>query len=182
MSAALFGFLKRHKLKHIVTLCFEEYLGLLVRYIPGYEGMLFRWLLCKVTFKKIGSKSLIWPNVYMTHTYNIIAGDCIAINVGAHIDGRGGIEIGSHTLIGPNVFIGSSNHSLSLRGDEVRLFQGHTLKPVKIGSNVWIGANCVICPGVSIGDNTIIGAGSVVTKDVPDSVIAFGVPAAVQNK
>ena len=52
-------------------------------------------------------------------------------------------------------------------------------KPVSIGSNVWIGGNCVVLPGVSIGDNSIIGAGSVVTKDIPSNVVAVGNPCEV---
>lgn len=82
-------------------------------------------------------------------------------------------------LIGPNVFIGSSNHIVSPVKNRPRIFLGHVPGPVKIGDNVWIGANAVICPGVSIGDNSVIGAGSVVTKDLPASVLAAGSPACV---
>lgn len=58
----------------------------------------------------------------------------------------------------------------------------NTSKPITIGENVWIGANCVICPGVTIRKDSIIGAGSIVTKDIPEGVIAFGNPCRVQRK
>lgn len=175
----LAAFLKRHSFSQIVTLTAEEYLGFLVRYVPGYEGMLLRRLLYKVTFGKIGSQSLIWPNVQITHSYNIKAGKCLAINYGACLDGRGVIEIGDYVLIGPHVFIGSSNHRIVSDEQSPRLFAGHIPDRVGIGSNVWIGANAVICPGVQIGRNSIIGAGSVVTRNVPEGVLAGGNPAKV---
>lgn len=175
------NFLKRYTLSQRLALLLEEYLGFIVRYIPSYEGMLIRRLFYKITFKKIGKYSLIWPNVYITHCFNIMAGNYLCINWGTHIDGRGGIEIGDYVLIGPNVFIGSSNHFISSENNTPRVFLGHKNESVKIGSNVWIGANVVICPGVTIGNNSIIGAGSVVIRDVPESVIAVGNPATIKR-
>ncbi|MBU2103019.1 MAG: sugar O-acetyltransferase [Candidatus Omnitrophica bacterium] len=175
----LIGFIKRHNVRQIWVLFLEEYLGAILRCVPGYEGMLVRWLSYKMMFKKIGKKALIWPSVYITHSYNIVAGNHLAINRGSHIDGRGGIKIGDYVLIGPNVFIGSSNHVVSPADNKPRIFLGHSPDPVSIGNNVWIGANAVICPGVSIGDNSVIGAGSVVTKNVPESVVVVGSPGRV---
>lgn len=175
----LMQFVKRHDLKQLWVLFLEEYLGTLLRGIPGYEGMFLRWLFCKATFKKIGKKALIWPSVYVTHAYNIVAGDHLAINRGCHIDGRGGLTIGNHVLIGPDVFIGSSNHVVSPKDNAPRLFLGHIPEPVSIGHNVWLGAHAVICPGVRIGDQSVIAAGSIVTKDVPEAVMVAGSPARV---
>lgn len=175
----LMNFMKRHTLAQLWVLFLEEYIAPLIRWIPSYEGMLIRHLFYKMTFKKIGKKYLIWPSVYLTHTYNISSGQYLSINRGAHIDGRGGIEIGDYVMVGPNAFIGSSNHVILPNKDVPRLFQGHVPKSVKIGNNVWIGANVVVCPGVSIGDDSVIGAGSVVAKDVPKSVLACGSPARV---
>ena len=59
---------------------------------------------------------------------------------------------------------------------------GHINEPVKIGSNVWIGANSVICPGVTIGNNAIIAAGSIVTKDIPQAVLVSGNPAIIKRE
>jgi acetyltransferase-like isoleucine patch superfamily enzyme len=84
----------------------------------------------------------------------------------------GGLDIGDNTQIGPHVTIVTDNHDLVNR---------NILKcrPVKIGKNVWIGAEAKIMPGVTIGDNAVIAGGSVVTKDVPADAIAGGNPAKV---
>lgn len=79
----LIEFIKRHKPGQLWVLFSEEYLGPVVRWIPGYEGIFLRWLFYKMTFRKIGKKAFIWPSVYMTHTYNIVAGKYLAINRGS---------------------------------------------------------------------------------------------------
>jgi len=175
----LSAFLKRYTFRQKACLFLEEYIGFFVRYLPGYEGILMRRVLCRLTFKVFPRGALIWPNVYITHGFNISAGKLLAVNFGSHIDGRGGIHIGDHVLIGPNVFIGSSNHVISPDINTPRITLGHVMKPVTIGNNVWIGANSVICPGVRIGDNSVIAAGSIVIKDIPESVLAAGNPAGV---
>ena len=86
------------------------------------------------------------------------------------------IYIGDSCMIGPNVTIATAGHPIlpALRK------QGYQFNiPVHIGKGVWIGAGAVILPGVTIGDNTVIGAGAVVTKDIPANVVALGVPARV---
>ncbi|MBI4832833.1 MAG: acyltransferase, partial [Candidatus Lindowbacteria bacterium] len=98
------------------------------------------------------------------------------VNRGVHIYGRGGVKFGDYVLIGPNVVIASSQHRYNIKGTPI-LFQGHEKKPVVIGNDVWIGANAVILPGVSIADGTIIGAGAVVTGDTEPYSIFGGVPA-----
>jgi galactoside O-acetyltransferase len=86
------------------------------------------------------------------------------------------ITIGDYTMLGPNVTIASAGHpilpELRQKGYQYNL-------PVSIGKNCWIGANSTILPGVTIGDNSVIGAGSLVTKDIPANVLAFGSPAKV---
>ncbi len=85
----------------------------------------------------------------------------------------GPIQIGDYVMIGPNVVICSATHPIS---PELRKKQAQYNKAVHIRNNVWIGAGCVIMPGVTIGENTVIGAGSIVTKDIPPDVVAFGTP------
>jgi len=89
------------------------------------------------------------------------------------------IYIGDHTMIGPNVTIATANHPLAPELRE-RAYQYNL--PVHIGKNVWLGAGVIVVPGVTIGDNTVIGAGSVVTRDIPANVLAFGVPCRVQRE
>lgn len=94
------------------------------------------------------------------------------------IYGHGGVEIGSNTLIAMHTCIVSSNHTIPTKREKIRDMPD-ILLPTKIGNDVWIGANCTILGGVTVGDGAVIGAGSVVTKDIPAYAIAFGNPAKV---
>lgn len=172
----LSNFISGNSAKTIFFVILEEYIGPLMRILPGYEGMVIRWLFCKVTFKKIGSLSHIFSGAFISHAYNITAGDCLAIQRGAYVDGRGGIDFGDYVLIGPYAYIGSSDHVVDCT-DKPRVMLGNSPKPTRIGSNVWIGANVFIRPGVTIGDHSVIGAGSVVIDDIPPKVLAVGNPA-----
>lgn len=86
------------------------------------------------------------------------------------------VTIGSRTLFGPNVQIYTAAHPLNHLERASGL---EFAKPVTIGDDVWIGGSAVICPGIIIGSRSIIGAGSVVIKDIPDDVIAAGNPCSV---
>ena len=83
------------------------------------------------------------------------------------------IYVGDYTMFGPHVTVATAGHPIEpgLREKGMQFNM-----PVRIGRNCWIGANVVILPGVTIGDNVVIGAGSVVTKDIPDNVVAVGNP------
>lgn len=86
------------------------------------------------------------------------------------------IYIGDYVMIGPNVTIATAGHPID---PDLRQRVAQFNIPVRIGNNVWIGANSVILPGVTIGDNSVIGAGSIVTKDIPANVVAVGNPCRV---
>lgn len=86
------------------------------------------------------------------------------------------IYIGSHTMIGPNVTLATAAHPIS---PELRKGAYQYNLPIHIGINCWLGACVTILPGVTIGDNSVIGAGSVVTHDIPANVVAFGTPCQV---
>ncbi|MGL5298895.1 MAG: sugar O-acetyltransferase, partial [Plesiomonas sp.] len=86
------------------------------------------------------------------------------------------IYIGDHVMIGPNVTLATAGHPID---PEYRKRLAQFNLPVRIGNNVWIGAGCVVLPGVTIGENSVIGAGSIVTRDIPANVVAFGNPCAV---
>ena len=87
------------------------------------------------------------------------------------------VEIGDDVQLGPNVQIYDHDHDFRADGG-VKVGKYKT-SPVKIGNNVWIGGSATILPGVTIGDNVTIGAGSVVTKDIPSNVVAVGNPCRV---
>ena len=86
------------------------------------------------------------------------------------------IYIGDYTMLGPNVVIATAGHPIL---PKLRPLAYQFNMPVHIGKNCWLGAGVIVLPGVTIGDNTVIGAGSVVTKDIPDYSVAAGVPAKV---
>jgi len=94
------------------------------------------------------------------------------------IYGHGGVEIGDQTLISMHASILSSDHAIPERAKLVRHCQD-VLKPTKIGKDVWVGANAVVLGGVTIGDGCVVGAGAVVTKDLPAYSVAVGVPARI---
>jgi len=95
------------------------------------------------------------------------------INSFARFFGHGGIELGEDTQIGPGVTITTTQHDYD-QPDLPEIF-----KKVTLGKRVWVGASSTILPGITIGDNSVIGAGSVVTKDLPPDSIAVGVPAKI---
>lgn len=89
------------------------------------------------------------------------------------------IYVGDNTMFGPNVTLATAGHPVH---PELRKRSAQYNLPIKIGNNVWIGANSVVLPGVNIGDNSIIGAGSIVTKDIPPNVVAVGNPCRIMRE
>lgn len=108
--------------------------------------------------------------------YNIEVGENFYANYGCIILDVNKVEIGDNVLLGPNVQVYTAAHPID---PMERLTGKEYAKSVVIGNNVWIGGGAIICPGVKIGDNTVIGAGSVVTKDIPDNVVAAGNPCGI---
>ncbi len=133
-----------------------------------------RELFAKLTASEIDESCFIIPPFHTEFGKNTKIGKNVFINSCCRFQDNGGIEIGEKTMIGPNVTIVTLNHDIN---PETRV--NATPKPVKIGKNVWVGADCTILPGVTIGDNSVIGAGSVVTKNIPENAIAVGNPARV---
>ena len=100
-------------------------------------------------------------------------GDHIYVNFHLTMVDDGEIFVGSHTMFGPNVTLATAAHPIL---PELRENGYQYNLPIHIGKNCWLGANVAVLPGVTIGDNSVIGAGSVVTKDIPANVVAFGTP------
>lgn len=111
--------------------------------------------------------------------YNIEIGDNFYSNHNLIILDTTTVKIGNNVMIGPNCGIYTAGHPENV---EIRNYGLEYAKPITIGNNVWIGGNVVILPGVTISDNSIIGAGSIVTKDIPSNVIAVGNPCTVKRK
>ncbi|WP_158712728.1 acyltransferase [Parabacteroides pacaensis] len=108
-------------------------------------------------------------------------GNNVGISIRSFISGGGGVSIGDNVLIGPNVNIFSANHNYKAPNIPINK-QGHTLKKVIIKNNVWIGSNSIILPGVTIHENVVIGAGSVVSKDCESNSLYAGNPAKLIKK
>ena len=140
------------------------------------EDVALRSELLNKLFKRIGKNCWIEPDFRCEFGKNITLEDNIYINFGCIILDCAEVRIDSNTLIGPNVGIYAVNHSID---PKERINGGCFGKPVHIGKNVWIGGDAKILAGVTIGDNSIIGTGSIVTKDIPSNVIAVGNPCKV---
>lgn len=107
---------------------------------------------------------------------NIHAGSHLVVDMGCTILDAAPVWLGDWVIMGPHVLVSTVNHPLS---PSQRRQRQATATPVRIGSDVWIGGNATILPSVTIGDNVVIGAGAVVTKDIPANSLALGVPARV---
>lgn len=130
----------------------------------------------KLLLPNSGQDTWLQPPFYCDYGYNIVLGEKVFFNFNCVVLDVMKVVIGSRTLIGPNVQIYTATHPLNYKE---RAAGVEFAKPVKIGEDVWIGGSAVICPGVSIGDRSVIGAGSVVTKDIPSDVFAAGNPCKV---
>lgn len=120
----------------------------------------------------------IEPPFYCDYGYNIKCGTHVFMNFNCTILDVCPVTIGSHVFIGPNVQIYTATHPLN----HIERRSTESAKSVSIGDDTWIGGNVTICPGVFIGKCCVIGAGSVVVKNIPDNSFAAGNPAKVIRK
>ncbi|MEX2513840.1 MAG: sugar O-acetyltransferase [Cyclobacteriaceae bacterium] len=132
--------------------------------------------LCRELLGKVGKEFWIEPPFYCDYGYNISVGDLVFFNFNCTILDVTPVVIGDRCLFGPNVHIYAATHPLDakIRGSLLEFGQ-----PITIGSDVWVGGGAIICPGITIGDRSIIAAGAVVTKDVPEDTVVGGNPARV---
>ncbi|EKO3838680.1 sugar O-acetyltransferase [Vibrio harveyi] len=124
----------------------------------------------------VGKNCYIEPPLRANWGCHTHLGDNVYANFNLTLVDDTHIYIGDHVMIGPNVTIATAGHPID---PELRRDIAQFNIPVHIGNNVWIGANSVVLPGVTIGENSVIGAGSVVTKDIPANVVAVGNPCRV---
>ena len=139
-----------------------------------HEPSEVRELLAQLTGKPVDESVTLFPPFYADFGKNITLGKRIFINSGCKFQDQGGVVIGDDCLIGHNTVMATLNHDLApSRRADMRP------APIVVGRNVWIGANVTVLPGVRIGENAVVAAAAVVTKDVPENTVVVGSPARV---
>ncbi len=127
-------------------------------------------------FGKVGEGTMVTPPFYCDVGTNIEVGRNFFANYNCTVLDVAKVTVGDNCMLAPNVSIFTAGHPVHPAVRNTGYEYGIA---VTIGDNVWVGGNAVICPGVHIGNNVVIGAGSVVTRDIPDNVIAAGNPCRV---
>lgn len=171
-----------NKIYSIVKIFFLRLRGYKIDYSVILKGNIF-------FFESVKSAIYIDKNSTIGKYTRINAGENGKIYIGknvliddfTYVMSHQNIEVGDHTKIASFCFIIDFNHKFDSQNKNL-VDQGYNKKAIKIGSNVWIGTHVIILPGVTIGDRAVIGAGSVVTKDVPKHSIVVGSPAKVIKK
>ena len=133
-----------------------------------------RALLSELFGKTVPDTFRVFPPFYTDFGRNIEVGEGVFINACCHFQDHGGVTLGNGCQIGHNVVFATLNHYLEPEKRKMTY-----PAPIVLGKNVWVGSNATILQGVTIGDNAVIGAGAVVTRDVPANAVAAGVPAKV---
>ena len=163
----------RKALRRISSLVFNA-----IKYMPFEPVMKLRNICCRVMLDSIGKSSNICDAVTFVNPSKVSIGDHVSVHENTTIGGKGAVTIGDNVAIASHCHIVSDTHNFSERGVLIKK-QGVHEEPVYIGSNVWIGTHVVILGNVKIGDGAVVGAGSVVTKDIPANAVAFGNPCRV---
>ena len=161
------------KINHLLMNCKEilyDYNNLRPKELEKREEII------RKLFRKTGEEFLIESPFYCDYGFNITIGENFYSNHNLVILDGAEVIFGDNVFIGPNVGIYTAGHPIDV---ELRNKGIEYAKTIKIGNNVWIGGNVCIMPGVTIGDNVTIGGGTVVTKDIPSNVTAFGNPCKV---
>lgn len=132
--------------------------------------------LLKELFNKTGENIIIESPFNCDFGYNIEVGDNFYANHGLVILDGAKVSIGNNCFIGPNCGFFTATHPIDYKQRNLGLEKA---LPIKVGNNVWFGGNVTCLDGVTIGDNVVIGAGSVITRDIPSNVLCYGSPCKV---
>lgn len=159
------------------TLCLEKLYDFNATRPTEYEK---RTRLLKEMFAELGENCYIEPPLHSNFGgHHVHFGKNVYANFDLTLVDDTHIYVGDHTMFGPNVIVATAGHPIL---PELRKEGYQYNASVHIGKNCWIGAGAVILPGITIGDNVVVGAGSIVTKDLPDNVVAVGNPCRVLRK
>ena len=142
----------------------------------GTEDASERQAILRRLLGEIGQDSIVEPPFYCPYGQNIHIGDHVYLNVLCTILDCNTVRIGHHVMIGPSVQIYTAAHALEA---EARIQGWEVAKPILIDDNVWVGGGAILLPGVTIGRNAVVGAGAVVSRNVPANTVVAGNPARV---
>jgi maltose O-acetyltransferase len=146
--------------------------------VPGYKvGYYIRRKLVNQIFEACGSNVIIKQDAYFGKGTGIRIGDNSQIGERSYIGAY--TKLGTDVIMGPEVIIWSVSHRFDKVDVPINQQEGTDMNPVEIGDDVWIGQRVIIMPGLKIGSHSVIGAGSIVTNDVPEWAVVAGVPARV---
>jgi len=153
------------------------------RYAGALRGEMYKWQRLAeenrhqrllAALGSYGEDITIRAGVQILAPDQVHLGNHVGIGYNSILQGKGGITLGDFTLIGDNNILATNSHPIA----EVH-FHNFWDKPIHIKENAWLGANVIVLPGVTIGENAVVGAGAVVTVDVPPNSVVVGVPARV---
>lgn len=165
-------------LYRFLVITYETLMGITFK-LPRYRLFnFFKIILLKIMGAKLGKGIVFYPGIWINTGKNLTVGNKVVFAKDVLITTMGGVEIGDRVLIGYRTSILSANHKIPVIGEPFPI-SGNDYRKVTIEKDVWIGANCVILPGVTIMEGAVVAAGSVVTKDVPNNAIVAGVPAKI---
>lgn len=146
--------------------------------MPGWKlGYMLRRILIRVIVTPCGCDAIIKHKAYIGMGTGLSIGDRSQLGHCCRIGNH--VSIGNDVVMGPDVVIMTSSHAFEKRDLPINRQGDLPIRPVKIGNDVWIGTRVIILPGITIGDHAVIGAGAVITKDIPPFAIVGGVPAIV---
>jgi acetyltransferase-like isoleucine patch superfamily enzyme len=165
----------------LIPLSLIRKLFVLARYVPFSFGLGIRYCCLVRLCSECGKNIAVFPGAFISFSENCVLGSNISIHENCNIGCKGGLTVGDNVMISQGVSILTTEHDYKQSSMPMR-DAPMILKPVTIGSDVWIGAHSVITAGVSIGDGAVVGAGAVVTNDIPAYNIYVGVPAKMIEK